>query len=152
MKVHRIPLIEERARIDKKVVEPAVVRIDTIITEHDETVSAALTREETEIRHVAMNIPVDAVPPIRQEGNVVIIPVVEEKIVVSKRLVLTEELHVHRRKVSEQASIPVTLRSAEIAVHRESPSEDEHIYSEGLRRGGYMLTARVDRRTQRSSA
>jgi uncharacterized protein (TIGR02271 family) len=127
MKEHRIPVIEEHARVEKKVVERGVVRIDTFITEHIETISAALTREEIDIRHVAMNVEVDAAPAIRQEGDVIIIPVVEERIVVSKRLVLTEELHVHRRKVSEHASIPVTLRSTEIAVQRESSSGDEHV-------------------------
>jgi uncharacterized protein (TIGR02271 family) len=131
MKEHRIPLIEERARIEKEVVERGVVKIDTFITEHVETISDALTREEIDIRHVAMNLTVDAVPEVRQEGDVIIIPVVEERLVVSKRLVLTEELHVHRRKVSEPASIPVTLRSTEIAVQRESSPEDEHVTHSG---------------------
>jgi len=72
-------------------------------------------------------VTVDALPDVRQEGDVIIIPVVEERLVVSKRLVLTEELHVHRRKVDEHASIPVTLRSTEIAVQRESSSGDEHV-------------------------
>jgi uncharacterized protein (TIGR02271 family) len=124
MNEHRIPVIEERARVEKKVVERGVVTIDATIKERIETISEALTHEEVEIRHVPVNVEVDAVPEVRQEGDVVIIPVVEERIVVSKRLVLTEELHVHRRKVSEHASIPVTLRSTDIAVQRESSSED----------------------------
>jgi uncharacterized protein (TIGR02271 family) len=124
MNEHRIPVIEERARVEKKVVERGVVKIDATIKERVETISEALTHEEVEIRHVPVNLEVDAVPDVRQEGDVVIIPVVEERIVVSKRLVLTEELHVHRRKVSEHASIPVTLRSTDIAVQRESSSED----------------------------
>lgn len=127
MKEHRIPVVEERARVEKEIVERGVVRIETSINEHDETISEALTREEVEIHHVAMNVPVDAVPPIRQEGDVVIIPIVDETIVVSKRLVLREELHVHRRKVTEHANIPVTLRSTEVAVHRERSSEDERV-------------------------
>jgi uncharacterized protein (TIGR02271 family) len=124
MNEHRIPVIEERARVEKKVVERGVVKIDATIKERVETISEALTHEEVEIRRVPVNLEVDAVPEVRQEGDVVIIPVVEERIVVSKRLVLTEELHVHRRKVSEHASIPVTLRSTDIAVQRESSSED----------------------------
>jgi uncharacterized protein (TIGR02271 family) len=124
MNEHRIPVIEERARVEKRIVERGVVKIDATIKEHVETISEALTHEEVEIRHVPMDLEVDVVPEVRQEGDVVIIPVVEERIVVSKRLVLTEELHVHRRKVSEHASIPVTLRSTDIAVQRESSSED----------------------------
>ena len=127
MNEQRIPVIEERARIEKEVVERGVVKIDTFITEHEETISAALTREEIEIRHVAVNTPVDAMPPVKQDGDIVIIPVVEERIVVSKRLFLKEELHVHRRKVSEDASIPVKLRSTEVAVHRERSPQGEHV-------------------------
>jgi uncharacterized protein (TIGR02271 family) len=129
MNEHRIPVIEERARVEKKIVERGVVKIDATIKEHVETISEALTHEEVEIRHVPMNREVDVVPEVRQEGDVVIIPVVEERIVVSKRLVLTEELHVHRHKVSEHASIPVTLRSTDIAVQRESSSEDGETFS-----------------------
>lgn len=127
MKEHRIPLVEERPRIEKQVVERGVVKIETSAAERTETISETLTHEEIEISHVPMNVTVDAVPEIREENDVIIIPVVEERIVVSKRLVLTEELHVHRRKVSEPASIPVTLRSTEIAVQRESSSGDEHV-------------------------
>jgi uncharacterized protein (TIGR02271 family) len=129
MKEHRIPVIEERARVEKKVVERGVVKIDATIKERVETISESLTHEEVEIRRVPMDVEVDAVPEVRHEGDVVIIPVVEERIVVSKRLVLTEELHVHRRKVSERASIPVTLRSTDIAVQREGSSDDEQVSS-----------------------
>jgi uncharacterized protein (TIGR02271 family) len=124
MNEHRIPVIEERARVEKRIVERGIVKIDATIKERIETISEALTHEEVEIRRVPVDLEVEAVPEVRQEGDVVIIPVVEERIVVSKRLVLTEELHVHRRKVSEHASIPVTLRSTDIAVQRESSSED----------------------------
>lgn len=126
MNERRIPIIEEHARVEKKVVERGVVRIDATIKEHVETISEALTHEEIEIQHVPMNVVIDVVPEVRQEGDVVIIPVVEETIVVSKRLVLKEELHVHRRTVSERASIPVTLRSTDIAVQRESPPAGGH--------------------------
>lgn len=121
----RIPVVEERARVEKKMVERAVVKIDATIRERVETIYESLTHEEVEIRHVPMNVAVDARPDVRQEGEVVIIPVVEERVVVSKRLVLTEELHVRRRKLSERASIPVTLRSTDVAVQRESSSTDE---------------------------
>lgn len=127
MNEQRIPVIEERARIEKEIVERAVVKVDTFITEHDETISEALMHEEIEIRHVAVNAPVDAMPAVKQDGDIVIIPIVEERIVVSKRLFLKEELHVHRRTVSKNATIPVKLRSTEVAVHRERSPQGEHV-------------------------
>ena len=69
MNEHRIPVIEERARVEKKIVERGVVKIDATIKEHVETISEALTHEEVEIRHVPMNREVDVVPEVRQEGR-----------------------------------------------------------------------------------
>ena len=57
-------------------------------------------------------------PGVRQEGDVVVIPVVEERAVLVKRLVLVEELHVHRHVVEEIVDTPVSLRSTEISVER----------------------------------
>ena len=121
----RIPVVEEHVRVEKKVIERGVVRIDATIKERVETIHESLTHEEIDISHVAMNVEIDATPDVRQEGDVVIIPVVEERMVVTKRLILLEEVHVRRRTVSRCASIPVTLRSTDIAVQRESSSPDE---------------------------
>jgi uncharacterized protein (TIGR02271 family) len=65
-------------------------------------------------------------PSIRQEGNITVIPVVEERAIVVKQLVLVEELHVHRKTVEEIVQIPVTMQSTEISVERNSSPESEH--------------------------
>jgi uncharacterized protein (TIGR02271 family) len=119
MDEQRFPVIEEHARIDKEVVERSVVKIDTFIKERNEIVTAALLHEEVDIQRVPMNVQVSAMPEVRTEGDVIIIPVVEEQVVVSKRLILTEELRVRRKLVEETTDVPVTLRSTEVAVHRE---------------------------------
>ncbi len=114
----RIPVIEERARIDRETVERGVVRISTSVREHEEVLAEALRHEEVDIQRVAIDREVDAMPSIRQEGNVTVIPVVEERAVVTKRLVLVEELRVQRKTVQEVVQIPVTLHSTEISVER----------------------------------
>jgi stress response protein YsnF len=45
----------------------------------------------------AMGRMVETAPEIRTESDVTILPVVEEVLVVEKRLVLKEELHIRRR-------------------------------------------------------
>jgi uncharacterized protein (TIGR02271 family) len=125
MDEQRIPVIEEQARIDKQVVERSVVKINTFIKERNETVSTALLHEEVDIQRVPMNVQVSAMPEVRFEGEVIIIPVVEEQVVVSKRLILTEELRVNRKLVEQITDIPVSLRSTEVSVHRERSSADE---------------------------
>jgi uncharacterized protein (TIGR02271 family) len=125
MDEQRIPVIEEQARIDKQVVERSVVKINTFIKERQETVSTALLHEEVDIERVPMNVQVSAMPEVRFEGEVIIIPVVEERVVVSKRLILTEELRVNRKLVEKITDLPVTLRSTEVSVHREGSSAGE---------------------------
>lgn len=44
-------------------------------------------------------------PEIRTEGDVTIVPVLEEVLVVEKRLVLKEELHIRRRVAAETVEI-----------------------------------------------
>ena len=121
----RIPVIEERARIEKQVVERGVVRISTSILEREEVFAEALQHQEVDIQRVSINKEVTAMPTIRQEADVTVIPVVEERIVIVKQLVLVEELHVRRKMVEETVQIPVTVLSTEISVERSATPEGE---------------------------
>jgi uncharacterized protein (TIGR02271 family) len=122
----RIPVIEERVRIDKEVVERGVVRISTSIRARDEVLAETLRREEVEVERVAINKDVDVMPSIRQEGDVTVIPIVEERAVVVKQLVLVEELRVHRKTVQEIVQIPVTVHSTEVSVERNPSPKGGH--------------------------
>jgi stress response protein YsnF len=64
---------------------------------------------------------VDTAPDIRTEGNVTIVPVLEEVLVVTKQLVLKEELDIRRRVETETVEVPVTLRKQRAIVEREAP-------------------------------
>jgi uncharacterized protein (TIGR02271 family) len=123
---HRIPVIEERARVDKEVVERGVVRISASSRDSEQVLEEVLRHEEVDIHRVTLNQEVDGMPEIRQEGDAIIIPIVEERAVVVKKLVLVEELYVRRRKVEEIVRIPVTLHSTEVLVERErSPTGEQ---------------------------
>jgi stress response protein YsnF len=61
---------------------------------------------------------VNAIPQNREEGGVLVIPVVEEEIVVRRRLVLREEIHITRKQVQEQAKRDVTLAREHAIVER----------------------------------
>lgn len=113
-----IPVVEESARIEKVMRPTARVRVSTEVTDHVERVEADLAREEIEVVRVPMNKPVDAVPPIREEGGTMIYPVVEEVLVVEKRLVLREEVHLIRRRHSEHVQQDVPVRRTEAVVER----------------------------------
>jgi stress response protein YsnF len=58
---------------------------------------------------------------VRTEGDVTILPVVEEVLVVETRLLLKEEIHVRRTATRETVEIPVTLRRQRAVVERVDP-------------------------------
>lgn len=123
---HRIPVIEERARVDKEVVERGVVRISTTSRDSEQVLEEVLRHEEVDIRRVTLDEEVEGMPEIRQEGDVTVIPIVEERAVIVKKLVLVEELYVRRRKIEEIVRIPVTLHSTEVLIERErSPTGEQ---------------------------
>jgi uncharacterized protein (TIGR02271 family) len=117
----RIPLVEERPRIDKRIVETGVITIRTTIDEHTERLTADLLHEEVGIERVPIDREVSEAPEIRWEGEVLIIPVLEERVVVQKRCVLVEELHVRRQRRHEAAEIPVALKATSVSVERKKP-------------------------------
>jgi stress response protein YsnF len=57
-------------------------------------------------------------PSVRQEGDVTIVPVVEEILKVERCLVLKEEVHIRRIKTTERHQEQVTLRRQEGTVSR----------------------------------
>ncbi len=113
-----IPVIEEEAFLDKRVVETGKVRISKRISEHEEIIDEPLFREEVTVERVPVNQYIDQPPQIRHEGDVMIIPVVREQLVMQKRLVLVEELRVRKQIVETHQPQSVTLRREDVDVRR----------------------------------
>ena len=123
--VAAIPLVEERFSVGKREVETGRFRVRVAIDQREERVTEELSRDEIDVEHVPMNVPLTEVPTVRLEGNTTIIPVVEEQLVVEKRLVLVEEIHLHRRKTTETQEIPVMLRSERAVVERDGIADEQ---------------------------
>lgn len=122
----RIPVVEERAHIEKRVVERKVLRIRTATKQSEQILADTVRHEEVDIRRVPIDREIDAVPDVREEGDVIVIPVVEERAVLVKRLILVEELHVHRNVVQRDVEVPVRLHSTEVFVESEpSPGAEQ---------------------------
>ncbi|HEY0130287.1 MAG TPA: YsnF/AvaK domain-containing protein [Allosphingosinicella sp.] len=123
--VAAIPLVEERLEVGKRQVESGRVKVRVAVDTREEIVPAELARDEVEIRRVPRNVAVAELPGVRLEGDTTIIPVVEEQLVVEKRLVLVEEIHVVRRTRTGVEEIPVTLRSERAEIEREERNVTE---------------------------
>jgi stress response protein YsnF len=118
--VEIIPLHAEDISVERRKVERHVrVHVHTI--SHDHLVDEALARETVEIERVAIGQPVDAAPPVREEGDVTVISVVEEILVVERRLILKEELRVRRVRTTERHRETVTLREQQAVIERAEP-------------------------------
>ena len=113
-----VPVVEEHLRVGRREVEAGRVRFTKRVLEDEVVVDDAVVREEVEVVRVAVGRQVEAPPPAREEGDTLIIPVLEEVLVVEKRLVLVEELHVRKRRVEERRPQSFTLRKEEVNVER----------------------------------
>ncbi|WP_340315343.1 YsnF/AvaK domain-containing protein [Rhizorhabdus argentea] len=119
-RVEVIPLVEEQISTSKERFETGTVRVRTFTTETIERVTEELRQDQVDIHHVPVDRPIESVPDIREEDGTLIIPVVEEILVVEKRLVLKEEIHIRRRQTAErfEKSIPLKSQQAIIERHR----------------------------------
>ncbi|TXM98678.1 DUF2382 domain-containing protein [Methylobacterium sp. WL64] len=122
--MHTISVVEETARIEKHVVETGRVRVRTETETRDQILRESLRSDSVAVTRVPVNRTLadgEAAPVTRVEGGVTIIPVLEEILVVEKRLVLKEEVHIRQTSADEDVEVPVTLRKQHAVVERVSP-------------------------------
>lgn len=121
-----IPRVEETFDVDKQRIVTGRVRVTTSSETVNEIAEATLAGETVDITRERIDREVADVPQMRVEGDVTIIPVVEEIVVVEKRLVLVEEIRIRRIATSDDVQIPVTLRRQRAVVERiEEPPEQD---------------------------
>lgn len=113
-----IPLAEERAHVAKREVETGRVRVDKRVETRNETVKARLRRQEVEVERIALDRDVDGPLEPRYEGDCLVIPVVEEVLVVEKRWKLKEEIRLRHRSTESEFRSEVSLRSEKATVRR----------------------------------
>jgi stress response protein YsnF len=81
--------------------------------------------ESVEVKRVPVNQFIEAPVPVREEGDVTIVPVFEEVLVVQKRLMLKEEIHLVRRRVETHQRQTFAVRKEEVHVLRAKPPAAE---------------------------
>jgi stress response protein YsnF len=118
-----IPLVEETATVAKRQVVTGRVRVQTVTDIVEELAQTDVQRETVEVTRVPVDKVVETTPEIRTEGDLTIVPVLEEVLVVEKRLVLKEELHIRRRVDTEAVAVPVSLRKKRAVVERIDPDD-----------------------------
>ncbi|HEY5868407.1 MAG TPA: YsnF/AvaK domain-containing protein [Candidatus Tectomicrobia bacterium] len=119
-----VPVLTEELEVRKRRVETGTVRLTKVVYEREVQVDEPLSREEVEVTRVPMQRVVDGPVPVREEQGTTILSVVEEVLVVEKRWMLREEIHIRTRRTETHQPQPITLRSEEVQVER-VPHVDE---------------------------
>jgi len=113
-----IPVLLEEPDIQKRIIETGKVSIAKQVHEREVMVDEPLVREEVEITRVPMQRVVDGPIPVRDEQGTMVISILEEVLVVEKRLMLKEEIHIRKHRLETRQPQQVTLRSEEVRVER----------------------------------
>lgn len=111
-----IPIAEERLKFGKRTVQTGVTRVVKRVRDREEEVDQPLLKQNVEVERVPVHRFVDAPAPVRQQNGTTIVPVMEEVLVVEKRLLLREELHIRTVSETIRHRQTVTLRHEEIEV------------------------------------
>ena len=114
-----IPVIEEQLEVSRRIVETGnAARIRKVVHEEHVSITEPMRRDTVEISRKSIGREVDGPVEIRHDGDVTIYPVVMERLVTTKQLVLVEEIHVRRVPHVEHVSREITLRHEEAIVER----------------------------------
>lgn len=114
----RIPIVKETVVVARTEVTTDAVRVRTFSENQDVVVEDTVERGVLHVERVAVDRLVDVAPPVRHEGDTMIVSLVEERLIVEKRLFVVEEVHVTRLAEQGRVSIPVTLRTTRASIER----------------------------------
>jgi len=116
-----IPLAEESVSVSKREVETGQVRV-SLSTDIETVIAREMLRGcRIEVERVPVNKALpenEPAPQSRQEGDTLVIPVVEERPVVVKRLVITEEVRLRFVPTETPFEEEVSVRRQKATVDR----------------------------------
>jgi stress response protein YsnF len=116
-----VPVYQEEAWVEKRIVDTGRgVRIHKTVAEHPCRIDERLLRDEVEVSHVPVDriVPLDQAPATRYEGDTLVVPILEEVLVVERRLRIKEELRITRTRREEHHAETVLLKSEQVSVER----------------------------------
>jgi uncharacterized protein (TIGR02271 family) len=124
-----VPVVQEEVQVAKRSVESGRVRIIKTVDQREVLVDQPLMHEHAEVERVPINQMVDEAPPIRYDGDTMIIPVLEEVVVVEIRLMVREEIRVTRSRTEVHEPQSITLRRENVIVERDNEDVDSALNS-----------------------
>jgi uncharacterized protein (TIGR02271 family) len=117
-----IPVVVEELNVTTEPVVRGTVRVSKRVQTVQEVVETPTNVEEVTVERVPINAFVEGpAPQVREEDGIVIIPVLEEILVVEKRLFLREEVRLAKSVTAATSPHTVSLRREVVEIERMTP-------------------------------
>jgi uncharacterized protein (TIGR02271 family) len=113
-----IPLFEEEFAVSKRVIPKSRVQVSRVTHRHEQLIDELLHHQQIVVERIPVDKPVDVMPSIQDDGETIVVPIVEEVLRVERYLVLKEEVHVRRVRTTDRYQESVTLRKHEAVITR----------------------------------
>jgi uncharacterized protein (TIGR02271 family) len=113
-----VPIHAEELSVAKTRVITGQVKVGTVTRKSEQLIEELLEHQHVEIERIAIGTQVDKAPPVREEGDTLIIPILEEIVVVERRLLLKEEVRVRRTREKQPYQERVIIRKQEAVITR----------------------------------
>lgn len=114
-----IPLVAEQMQVGKETVTTGKVRLHRDVETYTESASLPLTRTSWDVQRTPVGEVVAEKPEVRQEGEVMIFPLVEERIVAKREYFLIEEVRVRQVATTSERTTSLELKRDVLTVERE---------------------------------
>lgn len=118
-----LPIVEERLSVTREEVETDHVRVRTAVDTHEAVIEDTLRSDRLEVTRTPVERPVTEAPAPYQDGDTLVIPIVEERLVIEKRLFVVEEVRVSAVAGQQATRIPVSLRRTRAIVEHDRPDQ-----------------------------
>jgi stress response protein YsnF len=119
-----IPIVEEQVEVDTRIVELGHVTVQKKVDEFLDERAISLRHQQVEVERVPVDRIIDEIIEPYLDGDVYVVPIIEEEIVITRRLRLKEELRVQRTIGHHEESIRTPFRRERVVV-------TEHWYDDG---------------------
>jgi uncharacterized protein (TIGR02271 family) len=117
-----VPVIQEELEVGRQQVQTGAVRVRKVGHDEQVEVPAEVVAERVTTERVPINRVVQLRPQIRHEGDTVVVPVVQERVVVHTELVLVEEVRITTHREVRDGTQVVSVRREEAIVERQDPA------------------------------
>ncbi|MHB0857335.1 MAG: YsnF/AvaK domain-containing protein [Anaerolineae bacterium] len=113
-----IPVVSEQLKVGRRTTETGRVRLTKLVHEEEQVIDEPIVRDEVVVERVPANRPLKQPMETHYDGDTLVIPVLEEVLIVRKQLMLKEEIHIVKRRTTTSEPQRVAVRQEQVRVEK----------------------------------